>query len=150
MWSLHGLPAAPGLASAAAVVLDAPPAGAQVDVSVADRPTTAALAIGALHAAADELEALARTLAGEDAQIVEAGAMMARDPELEAAVRRAVIENGRPAAAAIVSATDAMAAVLASLPDELLAARAADVRSVGRRAARLAHGGQDARGITNG
>ena len=93
---------------------------------------------------ADELEALARTLAADglsdDAQIVEAGALMARDPALEAAVERAVIEEGRPADAAILAATDAHAALLAALPDELLAARADDVRSVGRRAARLAHG----------
>jgi phosphoenolpyruvate-protein kinase (PTS system EI component) len=65
---------------------------------------------------------------------------MARDPELEAAVERAVIDDGRTAAAAILCATDAMAALLAALPDELLAARADDVRSVGRRAARLLHG----------
>jgi phosphoenolpyruvate-protein kinase (PTS system EI component) len=69
---------------------------------------------------------------------------MARDPELEAAVERAVVEEGLPAGAAIIAATDAMAAVLAALPDETLAARADDVRSVGRRAARLAHGGPTA------
>src|SRR5689334_14861562 len=65
---------------------------------------------------------------------------MARDPELEVAVRRAVLDDGRPAAAAILAATDEVAALLAALPDEVLAARADDVRSVGRRAARLAHG----------
>src|SRR5689334_14892699 len=100
MRRLDGLPASPGLASAGAVVLDPPSMGADADVPVADRDATAALAIDALHAAADELDALARSLAGDDAQIVEAGAMMARDPELEAAVRRAVIEDGRQATAA--------------------------------------------------
>ena len=110
---LKGLPASPGLASADAVVLDAPSAGENGEVPLADRHATAAFATGALREAADELEA---------------------------AVRHAVIEDGRPAAAAIVAAADAQAALLAALPDELLAARAADVRSIGRRAARLAHG----------
>jgi phosphoenolpyruvate-protein kinase (PTS system EI component) len=136
---LHGLPASPGLAAGHAVVLDALPS-ADVIAPLTERPAAARLATRALHGAADELEAIARTLVGADAEIVEAGALMARDPELEAAVERAVLEDGRPAGAGIVAATDAMAAVLAALPDETLAARADDVRSVGRRAARLAHG----------
>jgi phosphoenolpyruvate-protein kinase (PTS system EI component) len=140
---LPGLAASPGMAAGCAVVLDAPTA-AEETVPLTDRPAAALLATGALQAAADELEELARTLAADglsdDAQIVEAGALMARDPALEAAVERAVTEDGRPADAAILAATDAHAALLAALPDELLAARADDVRSVGRRAARLAHG----------
>jgi phosphoenolpyruvate-protein kinase (PTS system EI component) len=147
---LHGLAASPGIAAGRAVVLDAPTA-AEEDVPLAQRPATALLATGALQAAAEELEALARTLAADgssaDAQIVETGALMARDPALEATVERAVIEDGRPAVAAILAATDAHAALLAALPDELLAARADDVRSVGRRAARLANG---AKTSTNG
>jgi phosphoenolpyruvate-protein kinase (PTS system EI component) len=136
---LQGLPASPGLAAGCAVVLDAP-ATTEANVPRSERSVTALLATRALEAAAGELEALAITLAAADAEIVEAGALMARDPELEAAVERAVLEDGRPAAAAILAATDAMAASLAALPDELLAARADDVRSIGRRAARLAHG----------
>jgi multiphosphoryl transfer protein len=140
---LQGLAASPGLAVGCAVVLDAPTAGEE-HAPLADRRVTALVATGALQAAAEELEELARTLAadglGDDAQIVEAGALMARDPELEAAVERAVIDEGRPAVAAILAATEAQAGLLAALPDELLAARADDVRSIGRRAARLAHG----------
>jgi phosphoenolpyruvate-protein kinase (PTS system EI component) len=136
---LQGLPASPGLAAGCAVVLDAPTNG-DATVPVPERPVTARLATRALAAAAADLEGVARTLAGADAEIVEAGALMARDPELEAAVERAVLEDGLPAAAAILAATNATAALLAALPDELLAARADDVRSVGRRAARLAHG----------
>jgi phosphoenolpyruvate-protein kinase (PTS system EI component) len=136
---LYGLPASPGVAAGRAVVLDARTT-AEAIVPLAERHATARRATRALHAAAEELDAIARTLAGADAEIVEAGALMARDPELEAAVARTVLEDGRPAGAAIVAATNAMAAVLAALPDETLAARADDVRSVGRRAARLAHG----------
>jgi len=140
---LDGLSASPGLAAGSAVVLDQP-AASQADVPLANRPAAALLATRALRAAAEELEALGRTLAadgfGADAEIVAAGALMARDPGLEGAVERAVLDDGRPVVAAILAATDAQAALLAALPDELLAARADDVRSVGRRAARLAQG----------
>ena len=140
---LQGLAASPGVAAGPAVVLDAP-AAAEEDVPPAQRPATSLLATGALEAAAEQLEELARRLAadglGADAEIVETGALMARDPALVAAVERLVVEDGRPAVAAILAATDAHAALLAALPDELLAARADDVRSLGRRAARLAHG----------
>jgi phosphoenolpyruvate-protein kinase (PTS system EI component) len=140
---LPGLAASPGMAAGCAVVLDAPSA-VETTVPPTDRAAAARLAAGALQAAADELEALARTLAADglsdDAEIVEAGALMARDPALETAVERAVTEDGRPADAAILAGTEAHAALLAALPDELLAARADDVRSVGRRAARLALG----------
>jgi phosphoenolpyruvate-protein kinase (PTS system EI component) len=146
---LLGLPASPGLAAGHAVLLDAPTTD-ETAVPVSERPGAARLATQALDAAASELDALARTLAGADAEIVEAGALMARDPELEAAVERAVLEDGRPAAAAILAATEAMGALLAALPDELLAARADDVRSVGRRAARLARGAPATTGGTAG
>jgi phosphoenolpyruvate-protein kinase (PTS system EI component) len=146
---LQGLPASPGLAAGRAVVLDAP-ATAEANVPLMERQATALLATRALEEAAGELEALAGTLAAADAEIVDAGALMARDPELEAAVERAVLEDGLPAAAALLAATDAMAALLAALPDELLAARADDVRSIGRRAARLAHGAPTATSGTAG
>jgi phosphoenolpyruvate-protein kinase (PTS system EI component) len=146
---LQGLPASPGLAAGRAVILDAP-TSADVDVPLEERPATALVAARALGAAADELEALARTLAAADAEILEAGALMARDPELQAAVERAVLDDGRPAVAAILEATDATARVLAALPDEVLAARADDVRSVGRRAARLVDGASAASGAEDG
>src|SRR5689334_22526137 len=109
------------MAAGSAVVLDAPTA-AEASVPLGDRPATAQQAADALRAAAEELEALADTLAAEglgaDAEIIRAGALMARDPELEAAVERAVLEDGRPAGAAVLAASDAQAAVLAVLPDE--------------------------------
>jgi phosphoenolpyruvate-protein phosphotransferase len=98
----------------------------------------------ALHAAAleaaSQLEALAdrvRDLGRPDeAGIFEAQAMMATDPELlDEAVARA--EAGEDAVSAVRAAADAVGATLAALPDELLAARAADVRDVGARIARI-------------
>ena len=99
-----------------------------------------------------ELERIAAALRDEgrpdDAEIVETGALMAADPLLDAAVAAAVMERGRSAAAALIEATEEHAAAIASLPDELLAARADDVRSLGRRAARIAAGTFEAAAAT--
>ena len=105
------------------------------------RPSTPA---HALRQAASELEQIAARLReqgrADDAEIVETGALMAADPVLEAAVDVAVRELGLPATAALLGATAEHAAAIAGLPDAVLAARADDVRSLGRRAARIAAG----------
>src|SRR5512132_2018611 len=105
---LRGLAASPGMAAGFAVVLDAPTAEEQ-NLPAAERPGASLRAADALSAAARELEELGRTLAADglndDAQIVETGALMVRDPALEAAVERAVLEEGQPADAAILAAT---------------------------------------------
>ncbi len=97
-----------------------------------------------VHAAADEAARQLEALAGrvrdlgraDEAGIFEAQAMMATDPELvDAAVERAAA--GEEPVAAVRSAAAAAAATLAALPDELLAARAADVRDVGERIVRI-------------
>ena len=141
---LRGVAASPGVAAGRAVVfavLDAAPAE---EVPPRHRAAQALLATDALEAAAAELEDLARRLSADDlhadAEIVETSALMARDPGLIEAVERAVVDEGQPAVNALVGACEAQASLLASLPDELLAARASDVRSIGRRAARLASG----------
>jgi len=143
-WTVQGLTASPGMAAGRAVVIDAVDTAPAAKVGLGNRAAQALVATGALEAAAVELEELACRLAADgltaDAEIVETGALMARDPGLVDAVERAVVDEGRPAVQALVSACEAQAALLAALPDELLAARADDVRSLARRAARLASG----------
>lgn len=95
-------------------------------------------AVDALQHAARELTALAATLPAVEAEIVEAGALMAHDPALVSAVEEAVLSQGLSAAEAILAATEDQAAAIAALEDEMLAARSDDVRSLGRRAALLA------------
>jgi len=132
---LRGVPASPGIGAGPARVLAAPGVG----------PAAGGLeqARVALDRARAGLDATARRLRaagrGDEADIVEAGALMAVDPALDSSVE-VLIAAGRGAAAAIVEATEEHAARLAALGDERLAARAADVRSLGRRAARLAAG----------
>jgi phosphoenolpyruvate-protein kinase (PTS system EI component) len=115
-----------------------------VDVDVpsggAGGPAEQASATRALRAVAERLGAAASRLreAGrtDEAEIVEASQLMADDPTLLADVD--ALAASRPAIAALIEATERHAAVLASIPDPYLAARAADVRRLGRQAARLA------------
>ncbi|TMD09132.1 MAG: hypothetical protein E6J02_03460, partial [Chloroflexi bacterium] len=132
---LPGVAAAPGVGAGPACVLDAPPAS---------RRRGLARAKDGLETAATELEEIARGLREQgrqaEAEIVETGALMARDPTLWARVEALVSSAGRPAAAALKEAADEMAAQLEALDDRLLAERADDVRSLGRRAAARAAG----------
>lgn len=96
-----------------------------------------------LRLAAEELSSLAATLRAEgheaDADIVETNRLMAEDSALvEAAL--AATEDGLPAAAAIAKAAEPHVLALAGLDDPTLAARAADLRSIARRAGELAAG----------
>jgi multiphosphoryl transfer protein len=136
---LRGLPASPGEAAGRARVLD--PAVTDVPpLAEAERPAALAAARAALATAGAELEALAARLRSEgresEAEIVETGVLMAADPALDAALEAAVLADGRPPAGALAAACGLHADAIAALPDPVLAARADDVRSLGRRAAR--------------
>jgi len=138
---LTGLPGAPGMAAGSARLLTAAPAEAGT-VPAARRAGELARARRALARAGAELEALAARLRSDgrpdEADVVATGALMAADPALEAAVERHTTA-GLPAAAAVLAACDEHAAAIAALADDHLSARAEDVRSLGRRAARLAN-----------
>jgi phosphoenolpyruvate-protein phosphotransferase len=107
-------------------------------------PTDAVAAIRAAAAeAVRQLGSLAERMRGlgraDEAGIFDAQAMMAEDPQLLGeAVARA--EAGEDPEAAVRAAAATAAATLASLPDELLASRAADVRDVGARIVRIMTG----------
>jgi phosphoenolpyruvate-protein phosphotransferase len=132
--TLHGVPAAPGVALA-------PPWRLPERTQTDDAPTMPLEEASRL--AADELEELQRRLtdAGrqEEAEIFGAQAMMAQDPELLAGAQ-ALVSRGRRPDDAIVVAADLVADSLALLDDELLAARAADIRDVAARVGRILRG----------
>jgi len=138
---LCGVPAAPGAAVGVARRLGAPEAD-DTRVEPSARGVEIERAQVALQAAAAQLEVLAARMAAEgraaEGEIVETGALMARDPALTQAVETAIAADGLTASAAILAACASQAEILAALPDETLAARADDVRSLGRRAAGLA------------
>ncbi len=141
---LAGVPASPGTAFGRVRQLDA---GGGIDGIVLDdgaRPAAAAQALDALAQSARELEKLAAAIRAEgrtaEADILDAGMMMAEDPMLRDAVERAVLIRGLTAASAIRVEVEAAATQLDMLGDAELAARAADVRSLARRASRHASG----------
>ena len=139
---LSGLPAAPGVAVAPAwryVEGASRPLGPSAEPL--DDPRAALEEAG--RTAAGQLDALAERLReaglGDEAEILGAQAMMATDPTLiEAAVERT--RAGEDLRAAIVAAAESIAATIAAVDDQLLAARAADVRDVGARIARILSG----------
>lgn len=142
---LRGAPASPGLAAGHARVLShMSGAPAREPVPEAELEAELARALSALTGAAAELERIAAGLreSGRDdeAEIIDTGALMAADPALEVAVREGVTARRLDAATALLAASDEHADAIASLPDAVLAARADDVRSIGRRAARIAAG----------
>jgi phosphoenolpyruvate-protein kinase (PTS system EI component) len=136
---LQGTPASPGVALGPAWrLLDEVEAIGPVPPERREREREAAVA--ALAAAADALIALAAGLPAEEAEIVETGALMAQDAALIESVEQAIEAEGLTAPAAITRATGEHADAIAGIGDETLAARADDVRSLGRRAAALASG----------
>jgi multiphosphoryl transfer protein len=145
---LRGAPASPGLAAGHARILPSPSAvSARAPVAEDALAEEAGRALAALERAAAELERIAAGLRergrAEDAEIVETGALMAADPALEAEVATGVNARRLPASEALLAAAEKHAAAIAALPDPTLAARADDVRSLGRRAARIATGAGD-------
>src|SRR5919198_738038 len=134
---LRGVAAAPGVAVGVVRPLAAVALSGE-HVPAERREDERVRALAALEQAAQDLEALAERLGAADAEIVMTGALMARDPSLEAAVAALVVEHARTAADAILEGCAAQADRLAAIPDEMLAARADDVRSLGRRAAMIA------------
>jgi phosphoenolpyruvate-protein kinase (PTS system EI component) len=132
---LCGLAASPGVGIGRVLLLDAPSAVRDVHRGAV---AEARAALDALDALAGELAERAERLRadglGDEAEILEANGLMALDPILrDETVRLCETE---PAASALRMAAGAQADVLASLDDPVLAARASDVRELGRRAAR--------------
>ncbi|HSS93336.1 MAG TPA: putative PEP-binding protein [Candidatus Dormibacteraeota bacterium] len=142
--ALGGVSAGPGVVYGHAVVLDRTLAKVATTVPAGDRPAELARVRQALDAVGHEMEQIAARLRdsgrGAEADIVETGALMASDPGLAVRLEALVMESGRPAADAMLEATEEGALELAQLADPLLAERADDVRSLGRRAAARANG----------
>ncbi len=137
--SLRGTPASPGLAVGPAWRYRTATGAAP-----GDRPAPEVSIEAAAETASGQLDVLAARLRGsghpEEAEILEAQALMARDPALLAGARRLAAERPTvsPAelATAVRVAAEALGARIAEIGDPHLAARAADIRDVGDRIAR--------------
>lgn len=135
MTKIEGIAASPGTSVAPAALL----ANDQLDLPsgpVEQRDQEVSSLEKALEEAAQQLEQRASESSGELAEVLEAQAMMARDPELFEAARKSIQDDGVPAATAIVDAGETFAESLAASDSEYMAARATDVRDVVKRIAR--------------
>jgi phosphoenolpyruvate-protein phosphotransferase len=130
--TLRGIAAAPGVAVAAPWVYR-PASGGEDVVGLAEAAATAAAQLTAL---ADRLRLAGRE---DEAGILDAQALMAEDPELIDGASNAIAAGAR-ASEAILAVGEEQAALLAALGDEILSARAADVRDVAERIARVIRG----------
>ncbi|NIV40508.1 MAG: hypothetical protein GWN58_67235, partial [Anaerolineae bacterium] len=83
----------------------------------------------------------------EDAAIFQAHALILEDPELYEAVRARIEEHCINAESALSDAADMYVALLESLDDEYLRARAADVRDVTDRVLRILLGVAASNGV---
>ncbi len=129
---LRGTPASPGLAIGSAhTIRPAPP----VDI-IARRTTDASEETARLEQAIAQaitrMETLQSAAQGATADILAAQREMMDDPELKQGAID-LIEEGFKAEAAITRVATSYAEQLASLPDEYLSARAADVQEASRR-----------------
>jgi phosphoenolpyruvate-protein kinase (PTS system EI component) len=136
-----GLPGADGHGYGSSLRVDRLPIAAdQPDQNSEAAENDGVTVADAFETVVADIAALAATLGAdgraEEADIAKATGLMAADPELRSAVDDAV-KAGLSAEAAVTKTIDAYATLLADLPDPTLAARAADVRAVGRRL--LAH-----------
>ncbi|MGI9061015.1 MAG: phosphoenolpyruvate--protein phosphotransferase [Ktedonobacteraceae bacterium] len=132
MKTLHGIPAAPGIAIGPAHIIRPVPTvdvTAQRSVDASAETSRLAKAIGE---ALIRLDALRSSASGPTADILAAQREMLDDPELKRGAGD-LIAAGLTAEAAITHTASDYAAQLASLPDAYLAARAEDVREAGRR-----------------
>jgi phosphoenolpyruvate-protein kinase (PTS system EI component) len=134
---LRGLAASSGIAAGTVLVVRDvdPDATNGTGGGAADRERARA----ALVQVAEELGRLSEAAQaggrGEEAEILAANRLMAEDPALLAEVEQLAETN--PASVAVAQATERHANLLAALDDPYLAARAADIRQLGKRAVRI-------------
>jgi phosphotransferase system enzyme I (PtsI) len=131
--TLHGIGVCPGRAAGPVAVMGPRPRLPDERPTVIDADAEVTRAIAALNLTADDLErrAAATAIPGA-AEVLEAAAMIARDPSLDEAIRSA-IAKGEPAAWAIDRAIDAFRAMLLDLGG-YMAERVGDLDDVRDRA----------------
>jgi phosphotransferase system enzyme I (PtsI) len=128
---LHGIGVSAGSAVGPALLVGAPPQVPSGEAASADPAVDWARVEVALLTVADGLEKRATAVGSTGADILNATALMARDPSLGKAIR-AWLEGGRGPAGAVQSAVDDIAATFAAAGG-YLAERVTDLRDVGNR-----------------
>ncbi len=135
MKNLRGVAASPGASVARAWLHNQAPIDLPAG-TVDDRETEVERLREAIEGVAQGLEEQASKATGQLAEVLEAQAMMARDPELATSTEGVIKSDGTNAARAIIDAGEGYAEALAASDSEYMAARAGDIRDVCSRIAR--------------
>ncbi len=153
--TIRGIAASPGIAVAAAYVVEAtaPSTAEAPRAERAEDPDAEWAAFAAAVAAARaDLEALRDRTKAElgdlKAEIFEAHLSILKDPELSAEVKRLIRDEKRSAAAAVLGAEKTFVDLLSQVEDELFAARIDDIRDLSRRLRSHLEGKGGGSGIT--
>ncbi len=144
----EGIPAAPGLCKGKAVVLTQEKIEwAGRDIGAAGVDNEISRFARAVEIAVTQLKDLSRqvasTLGEAEAEIIGAQSLMASDPGLAEDVTNRISQELVSAENAVQDACEEQAKMLEGLGDEYLAARAADMRDVGRRILAILTGATD-------
>ena len=148
--TLYGIPASPGVAIGIAFPFAERLTTTNVGERHSSRTPEAELARyqAAVTQAKSELSELAgrmaRELGTEQSRIFQAHALVLDDPDLVAAVRQEIVEQGLTAETAIVDATEAQAARYEQMSGARFQERAADMRDVQARMLRILSGAEEA------
>lgn len=140
MKTIQGIGASPGIALGPAHVF-LPEDLTVPTYDVSDRSAEWERMQRALQTAKAQIESIrAETMAAlrhEEAAIFDAHIQMLEDPELQAAIRTDILEQGKNAERALMDNAERYAAQLEALDDAYFRARAADIRDVARRCLRI-------------
>jgi phosphoenolpyruvate-protein phosphotransferase/dihydroxyacetone kinase phosphotransfer subunit len=148
--TLHGIPASPGIAVGTAFSLAdhlrassvgerRSSCGAEAESARYQSATTQAAS-----ELADLAERMERELGPEQSRIFQAHALALQDPDLVAAVQRAITHQELTAEAAVFDATEAQAARYEQMSGPRFQERAADMRDVQARMLRILSGAEEA------
>ena len=144
MWKIKGISASPGIAIGQVTHIQELALDFSLTVALEQIPQEKERFFKAQQVAEEELDILqertAVTVGEHQAEVFAAHKLMVSDPSLVEAVFDDIETNYASAEAAVETATQAIANMFASLDDEYMRERAADIRDIGKRLLRILQG----------
>ena len=144
MWKIEGIPASAGIAIGQIMHMQECVNDFSPTVTPEEAPQQKERFLAAQQVAETELDVLqertATTMGEHQAEVFAAHKLMVQDPTLVEAVFAEIETNCASAEAAVETATQSIASMFASLDDEYMRERAADIKDIGKRLLRILQG----------
>jgi len=144
MWEIEGIAASAGIAIGRIIHLQECEHDFSRTVEPSEIPREKERFVAAQQVAVLQLDALqehtAKTVGEHEAEVFAAHKLMVEDPSLVDAVFEEIDSNCASAEAAVDVASQAIASMFASLDDEYMRERAADIKDIGKRLLRILQG----------